>query len=887
MVSCARITDHGPSCGLATLLLAAFSLALCGCSRPDPAPAVQRFAEQGFALDQQREVAERSIPMDAEWSSHDGELTLLEGGLHFKGRSASSTLTRTLDPPLDAAAYNTIEVKMRISQGGNCRLAWSSDLDPRGVTHPDNPAEGVAVLGDREVQTIRFELDGGHQPAWAGLIHALSFSPSNLASESEIESMVFSWRPPAALPRLTLAESVNMPMLFGTRPPWKLRIPPNAVFESHLGLLARPPETNDRGVVRFRAVLETGQDEEMVLVDRKLSPGLVPDHRRWVRVSKDLSAYAGQEVTISLHVDKDGTTYRDYAYWGNPMVFSRALAETSPPSVILISCDTLRADHLPCYGYAEDTAPNLSAWAENEAVIFDNAITPATWTLPSHTTMLTGLTPPTHGVSQFSNLANDVVTLPQLLQQHGYLTAGFTGVNWWFQPWRGIGKGFDLLDIPVGSFRHIYETADHVNAWLSEHGDAPFFLFFHNYDVHGKPPEFEFPYEPGDSEFRVQSKSFKGKYFQKEGMRGDNYLLAYWRGEVTFSEEEHALLHALYDDCIRMVDHQLGQFFERLRQAGVYDNALIIVTADHGESLNERGHYGHYSVYEEVCRVPLLVKFPQGKHAGTRYTPQVSLADLFATVSDVAGIDAGVETEGVSLVQLLEQRAQAHEFTFIEHKERHAVRTNAWKLHWDPSLEKDPYTLYNLEADPGEQEALPLETTPAYEEMYAELHKVYELTVLESEPEGWHIHLMAPDATWYGIYELSSTETITGAYQIAGTEDAVVLPVSKDNMVRVRVGGGINTHVLIKTASSKGVLKLRAQSDQFHAIALGNSQPILYLDYGAVLDPAKESYPKPVLPDHVGVATSFVWHLAGADREAAEAPSEEMVEQLEALGYVE
>ena len=272
------------------------------------------------------------------------------------------------------------------------------------------------------------------------------------------------------------------------------------------------------------------------------------------------------------------------------------------PNVVLVSIDTCRADHLSCYGYKRRTTPNIDALGR-EGTMFDMALAAVPLTTPSHSTMFTGTYPPTHGVhlNACDRLANSNVTLAKMLHDAGYQTAAFVAA-FTLDSRFGLNQGFDTYD---GRFsegkenggmtrRAGEEVSRSAMAWLDEHGKQPFFLFLHYFDAH-------FPCRP-------------------HPLYAAEYADDHYAGEIAY-----------IDACI-------GQVLDRLRGLGIYDNTLVIVTGDHGESQNEHGEPSHgYFVYQATLRVPLVVCGP-GCRKGIRVEAGASLADIAPTVVDLAGL---------------------------------------------------------------------------------------------------------------------------------------------------------------------------------------------------------------------------------------------------------
>ena len=286
-------------------------------------------------------------------------------------------------------------------------------------------------------------------------------------------------------------------------------------------------------------------------------------------------------------------------------------------SVILISIDTLRADRLPLYGYTGIRTPFLDSFAK-DAWLFENAYSPCPMTLPAHTTMLTGMLPPEHGVRNNIGFAFDGkahVSLPRLLKERGYAT-GAAVSSYVLRNETGLGALFDFyedsFDTTPGIQSVNYQrsgdkTAAFAEPWIGEHAGKPFFFLFHIYEPH-------VPYDPPEP-FRSQ------------------YGLT-------------------YDGEVATADAIVGQFLDTLRTLGVYDRAIVIVTADHGEGLGEHGEQQHsIFLYREAIKVPLLLKLPGSSGAGRRVAAPVQLSDILPTVTAALGLPTPKDVSGTSLFE--------------------------------------------------------------------------------------------------------------------------------------------------------------------------------------------------------------------------------------------
>ncbi len=290
----------------------------------------------------------------------------------------------------------------------------------------------------------------------------------------------------------------------------------------------------------------------------------------------------------------------------------------APLSGVLIPLDTTRADALGCYG-GDDATPNLDKLAE-ESVLFEGARTVTPVTLPSHASMLTGLYPPRHTVrtNGLTPLPASAVTLAERAQAAGFETAAFLSAVVLDPPF-GLAQGFDLYDTPPAALRgtnvHMAERSDQVVAraairWLEERDDTrPFFLWVHFFD----------PHAPYDAPLRFQTFGL--------GTR------------------------AAYLAEVAAMDDALGEFIDALDRVHGLDDTLTIVVGDHGEALGAHGEETHsILVYEELLRVPLLVRAPGGKGGGTRVSDIVSVVDVFPTMLEGLGLGTPGRIDGVNLL---------------------------------------------------------------------------------------------------------------------------------------------------------------------------------------------------------------------------------------------
>jgi arylsulfatase A-like enzyme len=377
---------------------------------------------------------------------------------------------------------------------------------------------------------------------------------------------------------------------------------------------------------------------------------------------------------------------------------TRETPPATPPSLLLISIDTLRADHLGAYRYDRPTSPSIDALAAGGA-LFERAYAPSSWTLPSHASMLSGASPYRHGaVTQRHAIRAEVPMLAERLRDHGYATAGIISAPFLGRRF-GFARGFDVFEQHAKRARDRDKAAFHARVLelVGELPRAPFFLFVHYFDVHG-------PYDPAPAfdRFRAAARS------EGDG-NVDKVAALVEKGEVEAARAERDRLVDLYDGEILEMDAKISELLAAVRER-TKGNVVAILTSDHGEEFFEHGGLRHgRTLYDEVLHVPLVVA-GTGVSSGLRVDDQVSLLDVAPTLLELAGAPPIAESEGRSLAALLRAGAPpdpaassplalltlAHDGSVA----LRGVRTPAEKLIVD---ERGPRReLYDLRADPAE-----------------------------------------------------------------------------------------------------------------------------------------------------------------------------------------
>jgi len=327
-----------------------------------------------------------------------------------------------------------------------------------------------------------------------------------------------------------------------------------------------------------------------------------------------------------------------------PVKAPRVVDTSNPPSVLLISVDTLRADHLGIYGYPRPTSPTIDALGRS-GVVFEKALTTAPWTLPSHVSLLTGLYPGFHGVQDDgTKLAAEIPMLAEAFRKLGYHTLAVVS-HVYVSSEFGLDRGFDSFDdslIAGGAKNPIAEVVvDHFLDAMSEVPEGRFFAFVHLFDPH-------WSYTAPEPFFtRFADPSYRGPI---DG--SIEALTPFFPPNQPMQPADLRQAIDLYDGEIAYTDAQIGRLLDELWKRGRLENTVIVFTADHGEEFKEHGQLGHgKTLFHEMMRIPLIISGHPVFSAGTRRRDVVSLIDVAPTLLHLAGGEAMPGVQGMSLVE--------------------------------------------------------------------------------------------------------------------------------------------------------------------------------------------------------------------------------------------
>ena len=462
-------------------------------------------------------------------------------------------------------------------------------------------------------------------------------------------------------------------------------------------------------------------------------------------------------LTLTLIVWVGGCSPNDGQRGGDPPQNLQAL-RSEVQNVILISIDTLRADHLACYGHEFVQSPNIDVLAE-EGILFEQHINAASTTLASHTSMFTGTYPHSHGVARNKQRVGDAnLMLTEVLKAAGFVTAGFIGA---FPMARkaNFHQGFDHYDVefrrsvPDGARTRGQRRADAVTdavlGWLDgKYGNRPkatdasgrMFLFIHYFDPHWPyraPPPYARMYQTDTIDADGSMGTIKkARTWLRMGYRHPglpSFVVGAGPDRARPPEDASSrqlwerglgVAHALdaeYGAEITFCDHHVGKLFDGLKKRGLFENSLVILTSDHGETMHEHDNVFNHgvSVYETEIRTPLIVRFPDGTFGGRRVSRVVSNVDLMPTILELLGLPGPERMEGESFAAVVDGPLPPRAPVFAE-------ATQPWKL---PMFDEDPiwsnrgkfqcirterykymfripdrqYRFYDLTVDPNEQ----------------------------------------------------------------------------------------------------------------------------------------------------------------------------------------
>lgn len=671
--------------------------------------------------------------------------------------------------PINLGMYQFVHICVASNSGYEVKWGWSSKKWDNKIYFP---SEGIRLINDNKIHTYSFALRfmDKENPIF-DKADKVWVEIKGISNENEIELSQVVFIPyDKKHPRQLTMGGVCMDVLWDEKMIFNQKIEQGmelvfytGIYNPILGAYKKVSKGNDwqtDGISFSIDVISEGNTEK--IYQSEMRPQMAEEDRNWKRVALNLARYAGREIEFIFQMTSINNSIGDFGVWGNPMLVNTIIGDSQDKiPFFIISCDTLRPDHLLPYGYYLPTSPHLDAFAK-DAVVFENAYTTQTFTPVAHMSMLTGRYPEGHGLTRNTDVFPYVKTLAELMRNYGYMTAGFAGFLWWFIPSRGFGRGMDLFSVPEegreGNRRTIIEVCDEAKDWIIKNENQRMFVFMHNYDVHSKAYG-DLIYDAGEERFKMFSRELVKPeigYIGCEDIPSLGLLLQYLTtGDVYPTEEEIAYIRALYDDCVYKVDYALGDFFAFLKDRGLYDSAFIAVVSDHGESLGEHGLYGHDNVYEESMRNVTIIKFPNNKYAGLRVKDRVILEDLMPTILEILNQKGNVLLDGRSLLDIISKGEMEERLTFSSslRGDMRALIKGQYKLLED--IPKGIKPLFDLQRNMAEYYDVSLKQPEIYKNMSELMMQKFGL-----KKEGWWLCFSNPVSFWTGSVNIQCSVPI-------------------------------------------------------------------------------------------------------------------------------
>lgn len=862
-------------------------------------------------------VAERLIPTTAELPT-DGQ------ALRF-GSEPAWRLSFVVGDP-DHATWTLDEfTTTETPRDGSAPLLRTTGADPKAITRVTLDAESAPLIelhaeGDvnqatlfwappHEPFTAKRQLRGevvsqgrtvvfrlaGH-PEWTGPIRRIRIDPTNRPNSTVRLISLDGFAPDTSDQRLDRLASESVLLDIGNQlRPARVLVPGRPV---HWQVT---PKTGD--VLRLtlaglndlvtsqRIVLRAASDPEITLVDAELAPDAVGS---WKELEVEIpSAAVGIDTWLFEAITASDWTPDDgFVAVGDPVLTRKT--RQGRPNVLLISIDTLRADHVSACGYERKTTPNLDAWFGQRGVVFTSMVASSPWTLPSHVTMFSGQEALRHGAN-YSSIPDParVELLAERLRAEGYTSAAWTG-GAFLSPSFGMAAGFD--EYRWWRSRHDPEELEtHARAlvdWMEAHRGRRTFTLLHTYEVHSpfrpRAPHFE-AFAGPDTSFDgfVTIDSFKGSaedgYLPRKGFRIVTPDI-----ERPVEHADHQLVTDLYDAGIAYTDRILGEMLTDLESRGLLENTLVVVTSDHGEGLGEHGLYAHAYLYDFNILVPMLISGPGVTAKGRVVRDQVRMSDLTPTVLDLLGLEPGEDVDGMALRPLVssgEITLPAEAWSYapktnrglairVANRQKVIFNNTAWAPLWGHT------EVFDLDNDPTESRNLVESDEDAGKESLGQL-----LDTLDQSPFGLDLRISNPADEPLVLRIGFGPEDSLLVFKVKShRQPPPDLRVVPGRTLRIEVPGGASAHLTLEDVLSP-TLRVTSDRGRAHGDALDEriEKGLLQPAWRSSLDGDSWRHGSRL---EGRVQIELAWRRVPVGTKAVDL-SQDLVDQLEALGYVE
>jgi arylsulfatase A-like enzyme len=472
--------------------------------------------------------------------------------------------------------------------------------------------------------------------------------------------------------------------------------------------MTRPPDQWPRRPVTFKVLWQIDPAAEPVVLDEVVWPHEKPSWlEREVVFSPEIAGDGVLTFTTDSEAHASGIVAAAVA---DPRIV-RANPEGSPQVNLLLYCiDTLRADHLSCYGRENLTSPHLDQLAA-DGYLFENYYAVASWTRPSIASALTGLYPSYHGAAgEDRALSLESRTLAENLERVHYSNWAMVSNHQVAARGLSFEQGFHRFVAPEG----LWATDEDLNLpsslrlsetifpWWDRYADEPFFLYSHSLDPHG-------PYHPPDGYFDRFTEGYDGPLRSIKLLAPRKELR---RRSEHIQPEDVRYVRNVYDGAVTYQDEQIGRLLEQLDRHGLRDDTILVIFSDHGEEFFEHGDWDHAGrMWEELLRVPLILWIPERLRADLKSPPlrvsaPVSQVDLVPSLLELLGIPDESPRQGRSFLPILREAEVDERPIYCEENIRGSLIHGGYKLIWLRSRTTTEYQLFDLKADPGEQDDL-------------------------------------------------------------------------------------------------------------------------------------------------------------------------------------
>lgn len=430
----------------------------------------------------------------------------------------------------------------------------------------------------------------------------------------------------------------------------KLRFSYGASFSNYRQSEKEMCSSSTRLVIRIKEAFHTSQ----TIFSREVPNSALNLATPWTEEVVELDKFAGEKVELSFETHAIGSKLLTppCLFIGYPAISSGSRQSERKSNIVLITADALRADHLSCYGYFRKTSPNIDQFA-SESILFENAISTASWTLPAFASLFTSLYPSFHGTNVWdTRLLSSESALPNILKKNEYVTAACVN-NAFLYPAYGLSEGFDFYDYHHSSLE---EQLHSVTEWLDSMNNQQFFLWVHFLSPHA-------PY--------LAPSPFSSAFGKPVNPKLDASILTLTLIEKSgrqLSPSDRTYLISQYDGAILYLDDIIKRLFDHLKQLSLYQDTLVIFLSDHGEQFQEHGHLQHGStLYQELIHVPLIMKLPSvWRKEGLRIPSIVSSIDIFPTILDLIKVSPPDFVQGKSLIPLVGGKSFADQVVVTE-----------------------------------------------------------------------------------------------------------------------------------------------------------------------------------------------------------------------------